>query len=236
MTNIPVVDSKGKKIDSLGLDEKIFNGRVNKAMLQQVVIMYLANQRKSFAKVKQKDEVRGGGRKPWRQKGTGRARAGSIRSPLWRGGGVTFGPEPKDWHYQVPKKIKGQALLSSFNAKFKENSVTIIDEIKLESHKTKDMLSMLKALKLDTDKLIIISGKSNLNLLRASKNMKKVVLVRAEDINAYQVLVNDKLLLETQALKIIEKRLTHKVSHSKNEANALKPMTAKTDAKVIKNV
>ncbi len=233
MTNITVLDNKGKKVDTLGLNEKIFNGRVNKAMLQQVVIMYLANQRKSFAKVKQKDEVRGGGRKPWRQKGTGRARAGSIRSPLWRGGGVTFGPEPKDWHYQVPKKIKGNALLSSFNAKFKENSITIIDEFKLESHKTKDMLSILKALKLDTDKVIIVSGKSNINLLRAAKNIKKVVLVRAEDINAYQVLVNDKILLEKEALQIIEKRLTRKVSHSKAQISSTPGEAVKPDKKVI---
>lgn len=226
MANIAVIDNKGKKVDSLGLDEKIFNGKVNKALLQQVVIMYLANQRKSFAKVKQKDQVRGGGKKPWRQKGTGRARAGSIRSPLWRGGGVTFGPEPKDWHYQVPKKIKIQALISSFNAKFKENSVTIIDELRLESHKTKDILSMLKALKLDTDKVIIVSGKSSLNLLRAVRNIKKVGLVRAEDVNAYQVLVNDKILLERQALRIIEKRLIPKVSHRKTRP-------AKPDAKVV---
>jgi large subunit ribosomal protein L4 len=207
MANITVVDNKGKKVDSFGLDKKIFNGKVNKALLQQVVVMYLANQRKSSAKVKQKDEVRGGGRKPWRQKGTGRARAGSIRSPLWRGGGVTFGPKPKDWHYQVPKKIKRQALISSFNAKFKENSVTIIDELKPESHKTKDMLSMLKALKLDTDKLIIISGKTDLNLLRAARNIKNVALARAEDVSVYQVLVNDKILLERKALQIIEKRI-----------------------------
>jgi len=223
MANITVIDNKGKKVDSFGLDEKIFNGKVNKALLQQVVVMYLANQRKSSAKVKQKDEVRGGGRKPWRQKGTGRARAGSIRSPLWRGGGVTFGPEPKDWHYQVPKKIKRQALASSFNAKFKENSITIIDELKLESHKTKEFLSVLKALKLDTDKLIIISGKSDINLLRAARNMKKVAFVRAEDVNAYQVLVNDKILLEKKAMQIIEKRLISKVSHSKTKG--VKPDT-----------
>ncbi len=217
MTDITVVDNKGKKVDSFGLDEKIFNGKVNKALLQQVVVMYLANQRKSFAKVKQKGEVRGGGRKPWRQKGTGRARAGSIRSPLWRGGGVTFGPEPKDWHYQVPKKIKRLALLSSFNAKFKENSITIIDELKPESHKTKGMLSILKALKLDTDKLIIISGKTDPNLLRAVRNIKNVAFVRAEDVSVYQVLVNDKILLERKALQIIEKRLISKVLHGKNK-------------------
>lgn len=226
MANITVVDNKGKKVDSLGLDDKIFNGKINKALLQQVIIMYLANQRKSSAKVKQKDEVRGGGAKPWRQKGTGRARAGSIRSPLWRGGGVTFGPEPKDWHYQVPKKIKSNALLSSFNAKFKEDSITIIDELKLESHKTKDILTILKALKLDTDKVIIVSGKPNINLLRAAKNIKKVVFVRAEDVNAYQILVSDKILLEKQAFEIIEKRLNNKVLHGKTKV-------LESDAKVI---
>ena len=123
MASVVIIDKTGKKVDTITLNEKVFDGRVNEALLHQAITMYLANQRQGSAKVKQRAEVRGGGRKPWRQKGTGRARAGSIRSPLWRGGGVTFGPKPKDWHYQLPKKVKRLALLSSLNAKLNEDSI-----------------------------------------------------------------------------------------------------------------
>jgi large subunit ribosomal protein L4 len=208
MPQLNVVDKKNKKIDTLELSDKIFNGKVNKFLIQQVINMYLANQRKSFAKVKTREEVRGGGKKPWRQKGTGRARAGSIRSPLWRGGGITFGPIPKDWHYQVPKKIKRLALISSINAKLNEGNVIVIDELKLASHKTKEMLTVLKAMKLDTEKLLIIPGTTETNLLRASQNIKKLTMVRIEDVNAYDILVNNKIVFEKDALKKLEKRLS----------------------------
>jgi large subunit ribosomal protein L4 len=207
MPEIDVVDKNNKKIDTLKLSDKIFDGRANRFLLQQVVNMYLANQRKSFAKVKTREEVRGGGKKPWRQKGTGRARAGSIRSPLWRGGGVTFGPSPKDWHYQVPKKVKRLALISAINAKLNEGNVIVIDRLEMESHKTKDMFAALKLLKLDVEKTVIIPACTETNLLRASHNIKKISMIRNEDVNAYDVIVNDKILFEKEAIKKIEKRL-----------------------------
>jgi large subunit ribosomal protein L4 len=215
MPQLNVVDKKNKKIDTLELSDKIFNGKVNKFLIQQVINMYLANQRRSFAKVKTREEVRGGGKKPWRQKGTGRARAGSIRSPLWRGGGITFGPAPKDWHYQVPKKIKRLALISSINAKLNEGNVIVLDEFNLSSHKTKELLSVLKAMKLDTDKSLIIPGKTEVNLLRASNNIKKLVMARVEDVNAYDILVNNKIVFEKDALKKLEKRLCAVQKHEK---------------------
>ena len=208
MPQLNVVDKKNKKIDTLELSDKIFNGKVNKFLIQQVINMYLANQRRSFAKVKTREEVRGGGKKPWRQKGTGRARAGSIRSPLWRGGGITFGPIPKDWHYQVPKKIKRLALISSINAKLNEGNVIVIDEFNLSSHKTKELLSVLKVMKLDAEKSLIIPGKTEVNLLRASNNIKKLAMSRIEDVNAYDILVNNKIVFEKDALKKLEKRLS----------------------------
>ena len=208
MPQLNVVDKKNKKIDTLELSDKIFNGKVNKFLIQQVLNMYLANQRRSFAKVKTREEVRGGGKKPWRQKGTGRARAGSIRSPLWRGGGITFGPIPKDWHYQVPKKIKRLALISSINAKLNEGNVIVIDEFNLSSHKTKELLSVLKVMKLDAEKSLIIPGKTEVNLLRASNNIKKLAMSRIEDVNAYDILVNNKIVFEKDALKKLEKRLS----------------------------
>ncbi len=218
MAKIVIKDSKGKKVDNLELNDKLFNGKVNKALLQQVVTMYLANQRKSFAKVKDRSEVRGGGKKPWRQKGTGRARAGSIRSPLWRSGGVVFGPKAKDWYYKVPKNIRRQALTCSLNAKLNEESITVIDEFKLDSHKTKGISTILKDLKLSNDKVVIISGKTNANMVRAAKNISNVDCVRAEDINAYQILVSDKVLLEKEALTVIEKRLSGVVSKKREKS------------------
>lgn len=207
MANITVINKDGQKVETLKLNEKLFDGEVNNALLQQAVTMYLANQRTGSASTKGRSEVRGGGKKPWRQKGTGRARAGSIRSPLWRGGGTTFGPYPKNWHYQLPKKMRRKALLSSLNAKFNEKSITVIDELKLESHKTKELAGILKKIKLQQGRLFIISDQIADNLRKAARNIKKIGTARAQDINAYQIIVSDKILLEKNALKKIEKLL-----------------------------
>jgi len=207
MGNVAVLNNKGEKVESLKLNERLFDGKVNKPLLQQAVKMHLANQRTGSAAAKTREEVRGGGAKPWRQKGTGRARVGSIRSPLWRGGGVTFGPLPKDWHYQLPKKMKKKALIVSLNTKVNENKLVVIDEIKMESHKTKELCGMLKGLKLDNKRLLIVPSRSNENLSRASRNIKNVELSRLEDINAYQVLLSDSVLVEKAALQALEKKL-----------------------------
>lgn len=208
MTSITVINKKAEKVDSLKLNEKVFNGKPNKVLLHQALTMYLANQRSCSAKTKTRAEVRGGGRKPWRQKGTGRARAGSSRSPIWTGGGITFGPVPADRHYQLPRRMKRAALASSLNAKLNEEKVTVIDGIRLKSHKTKELLDILKRLKLDTVSLVIISDNPDENLKKAAGNIEKVDLVRAEDVTAYQVIVKDKVLAEKPALERIVKNLT----------------------------
>lgn len=215
MASVGVIDKIGKKIETLKLNDKLFDGKVNKPLLQQVVTMYLANQRKAHAKIKTRGEVRGGGKKPWRQKGTGRARAGSIRSPLWRGGGVVFGPQPKDWHYQLPKKIKTLALLASLNAKVNEKKLVVIDELKLESHKTKDLIKILERLKLNKGNLVLVLQNPDENIKRAARNIRGVCLLRAQDANAYQILVNDAMLIEKQALESIEKKLTRHCERTK---------------------
>ena len=208
MATVTVLNKNGERVESLKLNDKLFDGKVNKPLLQQVITMYLANQRKAHAKTKTRKEVRGGGKKPWRQKGTGRARVGSIRSPLWRGGGVVFGPQPKDWHYELPGKMKNLALAASLNAKVNEKKIAVIDELKLESHKTKELVNILKRLKLNDKNLVIISQGPDENLKRAARNIDKVCLLRAQDVNAHQVLVSDSVLMEKTALKNIEKRLT----------------------------
>lgn len=208
MATITVLNKNGDRVDSLKLDDKLFCGKVNKPLLTQVITMYLANQRKAHAKTKTRKEVRGGGRKPWRQKGTGRARVGSIRSPLWRGGGVVFGPQPKQWHYELPGKMKNLALAAALNAKVNEKKIAVIDELKLESYKTKELVNILKSLKLNDKNLVIISQGSDENLKRAARNIDRVYLFRAQDVNAYQILVSDSILAEKTALKSIEERLT----------------------------
>jgi len=222
MANIDVVDKSNKKLEVLELSDKIFGSKVNVFLLQQAVTMYLANQRKSFAKVKTREEVRGGGKKPWRQKGTGRARAGSIRSPLWRGGGVTFGPIPKDWHYQLPKKIKKQALISSINAKINKGNIIVVDEISPASHKTKDMSAILKNLKINAEKVIIVADLPGVNLLRSGRNIRNLNIVRVEDVNAYDILVKGKLVFEKKALEKLEKRLGEMKSSKKLKSSPKK--------------
>ncbi|MFC1807035.1 50S ribosomal protein L4 [Candidatus Omnitrophota bacterium] len=207
MASISILNKEGKKIGSVDLSDKIFNGKVNKVLLQQAISMYLANRRTGSANTTDRSEARGGGKKPWRQKGTGRARVGSIRSPLWRGGGVTFGPKPKDWHYQLPKKMKKLALISSLNAKLNDDSITVIDELNLESHKTKEFTQILKNLKLDSEKVVVIQSGDDKNLRLAAKNVDKVCLSRAQDINAYQIMMNKKVLLDKTAIEKIEKEL-----------------------------
>lgn len=212
MANIVVLNKIGGKVEYLKLNEKLFNSKVNKPLLQQVITMYLANQRKAHAKTKTREEARGGGKKPWRQKGTGRARAGSIRSPLWRGGGVAFGPQPKDWHYRLPRKMKNLALAASLNAKVNEKKLAVIDELKLESHKTKELVNILKNLKLNNKKLIIVPQDPDVNIKRAARNIDDVCLLRAEDLNAYQILVSDTVLVEKKAMESIEKKLSEGIT------------------------
>ena len=208
MASLNVYNKKGEKIETLALNEKVFDGKVNKPLLQQAISMYLANQRTGTAATKTRGEVRGGGKKPWRQKGTGRARHGSIRSPLWKGGGTIFGPHPKDWHYQLPKKIKRLALIFSLNAKLNDDRITVIDAFKLESHKTKELAGILKNLKLDTEKIIVISKEADEKLKMAGRNIENILLCPIEDINAYQVLVANRVLVEKAALEKIQKALT----------------------------
>jgi large subunit ribosomal protein L4 len=196
-----------KRISIEGLNPKVFDGKINKAVLYQVIRMYEANMRQGTASSKTRDEVAGGGRKPWKQKGTGRARAGSIRSPLWKGGGNVFGPRPRDYSYILPQKIKREALKSSLNSKYNENDLMLVDDIKVDKPKTKEFKAVLNSLKL-SEKTLFVLDKIDNNLRLASRNLQKVLLKRAEDLNARDVLASKKLVLTRPALAIIEKKLS----------------------------
>jgi len=154
-----VFDAKGKEVEKIELDSKVFDGKVNSSLVHQAVVTFLANQRKGLAKTKTRGQVRGGGTKPWRQKGTGRARVGSIRSPIWRGGGVTFGPTKRSYYKVLPKKMKILALKSALNLKLSEKKLLVIDDLAVKSHKTKEFAKILDNLKLGDQKVNLVLEK-----------------------------------------------------------------------------
>lgn len=204
MKSVPVHDIKGKIVGKLSLSETYFNGKINNSLLHQAVLMYLANRRYGCASTKTRSQVRGGGRKPWRQKGTGRARAGSIRSPLWKGGGVTFGPYPKQFRYSLSKQIKSLALRQSLNGKIKDNEFVVVDNISLSQPKLKEFVLFLKAIKAE-DKPLIVIEKNNSDILRASGNISGVTVKTFNNINAFDVLKHKKVIFSKQALENLVK-------------------------------
>lgn len=204
MKSIAIFDIKGKAVGKFSLNQTYFNDKINKSLLHQTILMYLANLRKGSASTKTRSQVRGGGRKPWRQKGTGRARAGTIRSPLWRGGGVIFGPHPKQYAYSIPKNIKKLALQQALNSKIKDNELVVVDKISLTKPKTKEFLTFLLSLKAE-DKPLIVLEKHNPDILRASRNIPGVTLKTFNNINAYDVLKHKKVIFSEQALENLAK-------------------------------
>ena len=167
MPKVDVYDINGKKVSDVELNENVFGIEPNEAIVHEVLVNYLANQRQGTQSTKTRAEVSGGGRKPWRQKGTGRARQGSIRSPQWKGGGVVFAPKPRDYSYSVPKKVKRLALKSVLTSKVLENEIIVVDELNLNAPKTKEMINVLKNLKADKKALIVIDKKDE-NVILAS--------------------------------------------------------------------
>lgn len=205
-SKIPMLNSSGKSVGIFELDEKLFNGFVNKELLYQAINMYQANLRQGNASTKNRSEVRGGGKKPWRQKGTGRARVGSIRNPIWKGGGVVFGPRPKEYGYDIPKKMKKIALLSSLNAKLRNNEIVLVDEIKLEKPKTKLFVNIMKALKITNKPLFIIDSSED-NLRISSGNIPNLKMKNFKDINAYDVLKSNEIVLSKKVITLLQEDL-----------------------------
>lgn len=203
--SIPVFNSKGKEVGKFDLDKELFTGEVNKGVLYQFVRMYNANQRRGTASTKTRGDVSGGGKKPWRQKGTGRARAGSSRSPLWRGGGKVFGPHPRDFHYDIPKKIKKLALLASLNSKALDEKWIGIDAIELAGPKTKHFQAIVDALKLEGKSLFILDTVDE-KTKRASRNIQGVTLRNYKDFNPVDVIKCRTVVMSRVALEKIPER------------------------------
>ena len=205
---MPVVDIKdiaNSKVGETQLADDVFGVVVKPHLIHEVVKMQLAQRRRGTASTKGRSQVRGGGRKPWRQKGTGRARAGTTRSPLWRGGGIVFGPLPRDYGYKVPKKVRKQALKSALTQKLVEDKLIIVDSISLDSIKTKKFLSIMGNLNIN-DALII--DQDNLNLRLSARNVPKIKVLQPDGLNTYDILRYDYLVLTAPSVKKIEERLS----------------------------
>jgi large subunit ribosomal protein L4 len=207
MTKLSVLDKKGTEVDSIDLPDEIFGGRLNTDIIHQAIVMYQASLRQGTVNTKERADISGGGKKPYRQKGTGQARAGSIRSPLWHGGGVTFGPHPRDFGYSIPKKIKTAALRESLKAKSQDKNLFCISDIKDRFSKTKEFAKILEKLDLKGKVLALLDG-SDESVVRASRNIRSFNIMRAQDVNAYDILRNKKLLVTKTAFQNLLKRVT----------------------------
>ena len=203
---LPIKDMQGKDQGELELKFALIENNKGVQAVHDVVTAYRANQRMGTACTKTMGDVAGSGKKPWRQKGTGRARAGSFRSPLWRGGGVVFGPKPRDFHKKVNAKVKTLALKKAFSERLKAGDVTVVDAITLAAPKTKEFIAVLDALDLQKTVLVVApAGDQNLRL--ASRNVPGVEVTTSDILNTYQVLRSDKLLFTRDALEKLEQRL-----------------------------
>lgn len=207
MPTIDVLNSDGKKVKELELNENIFGIEPNENVVHTVVLNYLANQRQGTQNTKTRSEVAGGGRKPWRQKGTGNARQGSIRAPHWVGGGVVFGPNAnRNYAKKMNKKERRLALKSALTYKANDKEIIAIEKFDLESNKTRDFLKFLEDLKVNGKALIVTTELTDNNIL-ATRNVKNVKLVLANELNTYDVLAYDKLIITEDAIKYVEEVL-----------------------------
>lgn len=200
--NVEVLDINGTKVSEIALSEEIFGGEVKEHLFYEVVKMQLANRRSGTASTKTKGEVSGGGIKPWKQKGTGRARSGSIRSPLWRHGGTVFGPHPRDYSYKLPRKVMKDALRNALKLRACEGKMMVLDSITLAEPKTKAAVELLKRTNL-VSALIVIEGE-NKNLELAVRNLKDFQVQKVVGLNVYDILNYDNLVITRSALEKVE--------------------------------
>ena len=203
MLKVDVLNMEGKKVGDIELNESVFGVEVNDIVVHTALVNYLANQRQGTQSTKTRAEVRGGGRKPWRQKGTGRARQGSIRAPQWIKGGIALGPKPRSYSYRINKKEKQLAIKSILSAKVLDNELTVVDKLELKETKTKIMAKALTDLKVEGKALIILADK-NENVSRSSRNIEGVKTIELNTINVFDLLNCNKLVLPLDTVKKLE--------------------------------
>lgn len=200
MPNVDVVDLSNRKVDEVELADSVFGAPVNEALIHQAVVAYRANRRAGTHMAKRRGEVAGSGRKPWRQKGTGRARVGSRRSPLWRGGGAAHGPRPRSYAQKLPRKMLLAALRSALSAKFGERRITVVRDFELPTHKTREFRGALESLGAGGRVLVVDNG-SNVNLERSSRNLPQVTLLPSHRLHPYNVLRHERILMSADAAR-----------------------------------
>lgn len=206
MPIVDVIDLNNAKVGSLELSDTVFGANVNQALLYEAVRNYQANQRRGTAKTKTRHEVAGSGKKLWKQKGTGRARMGSIRSPLWRHGGTTHGPQPRDYSYQLPKKMMLGALRSALTAKLLDGGIKIVSEFSLADHKTKTFAGALSKLE-SPSKVLVIDNSDNRNLALGARNIPGLLLLPSREVNPYHLLNAKQILISESAAKRLSEGL-----------------------------
>ena len=204
MPNVKVFDLSAKEVGEIELSQEIFGVEIHPTLMHQAMVMQLANQRLGTAATKTRAMVRGGGKKPWRQKGTGRARAGTIRSPLWVGGGVVFGPHPRKYVKKMPRKARRLALKSALSAKMVASELRILDSLQFEAPKTKQVLEVLKAFELEGKKALFISREYSENVEKSTRNLKGVKAITSMGLNIVDLLHHDAIFLTKDAVTQIE--------------------------------
>ncbi len=204
MANVSVFDMKGSKVGSMDLDDAVFGVEINEHLVHMAVVQQLANNRQGTQKAKTRSEVSGGGRKPWRQKGTGHARQGSIRAPQWTGGGVVFAPVPRDYSFKMNRKEKRAALKSALTDKVNSEKFIVVDKLELDEYKTKKMVEILDNLKVDGKSLIVLAD-NNEKVVKSAANIEEVQTASVETLNVYDIVNNGTMVVtKDAALKIQE--------------------------------
>lgn len=202
MPKIKVVDMSGKELREIEISEVLFASDINETAVHQAVVNHLANRRQGTQSTKTRSEVRGGGRKPWRQKGTGSARQGSTRSPQWKGGGVVFAPKPRDYSYKLPKSLKKVALSSALTSKFNDGKMIVVDNISFDAPKTSKMIEFFD--KLGARKPLVVTESVDKNVYLSARNIEKAAVTYEDLINVYELLKHDNLVISESALKRVE--------------------------------
>ena len=203
MANVSVYNIEGKEVGTIDLNDAVFGVEVNEHLVHMAVVSQLANKRQGTQKAKTRSEVSGGGRKPWRQKGTGHARQGSIRAPQWRHGGIVFAPKPRDYSYTVNKKVRRLALKSALSSKFVDDSIVVLDSISMDEYKTKTIANMLGAIGA-SKKALIVLPEMNEKIIKSSRNIEGVKTSQADNLNVYDILNANKLVIVKDSISKIE--------------------------------
>ncbi len=214
MPTVKVRNLKNKEVGEVKLADDVFGVELNEPLIHAAVRNYLANARQGTVKTKTRGNVRGGGKKPWRQKGTGRARVASIRSPLWRGGGRTHGPQPKDWSYKMPKKMRRGALRSALSERMREGNIIVIDDIVISSPKTKEFVGVLDTLGLVENKkrprTLFVDQLDNENLILSSRNVQRTKIVNSYGVNVYDLVLHERIVMSKKAAEELNELLDPK--------------------------